>query len=142
MPSLNHVSIRQHTSAYVSIRQHTSAYVSIRPLKCTESCRECRRLTNDRKRGYFPTLVSQLAQQKIPKSGIEHIGLIPVSDGINHCMLPTYATSYAYACNRILPKPLLVSTLIRSQEIERTCSVAAQEYHSTTKEREYCADVR
>jgi hypothetical protein len=106
MPSLNHV----------SIRQHTSAYVSIRPLKCTESCRECRRLTNDRKRGYFPTLVSQLAQQKIPKSGIEHIGLIPVSDGINHCMLPTYATSYAYACNRISPKPFLVSTLIRSKE--------------------------
>jgi hypothetical protein len=28
----NHVSIRQHTSAYVSIRQHTSAYVSIRLL--------------------------------------------------------------------------------------------------------------
>jgi hypothetical protein len=26
----DHVSIRQHTSAYVSIRQHTSAYVSIR----------------------------------------------------------------------------------------------------------------
>ena len=87
-------------------------------------CRECRLLTNDPKKT-FP-YVSQLAQQTIPKSGV---GLIPVSEEIHHCMLPTHATSYAYERNRISPKRFLVGTLIRSKEIREPVPL---QYKNTT----------